>query len=178
MRRTSHVATIALVALSSTYLVSVETAFARGFGGFARGGGGFSAPPDGEFQPPEFQPPDRCRAAVICLTAIICVAAIVFHIALSTSSQRASSHFSSGGNASHVNASHVANGQSALAHNNGSSLAVKPLDVVPGQAESTDRCSFVEASMRSVPIVAMEPQRKIAASLIGVFVSEGVGPFS
>jgi hypothetical protein len=36
-------------------------------------------------------------------------------------------------------------------------LAVKLQDVVPGQSESADRCLFAEASMRSVPVVAMQP---------------------
>ena len=30
-------------------------------------------------------------------------------------------------------------------------------EVVPGQTEPADRCLFAEASMRSVPIVAMQP---------------------
>jgi hypothetical protein len=36
-------------------------------------------------------------------------------------------------------------------------LAVKLQDVVPGQTESADRWLFSEASMRSVPVVAMQP---------------------
>ncbi len=36
-------------------------------------------------------------------------------------------------------------------------LVVKLQEVVPGQTESADRGLFTEASMRSVPVVAMQP---------------------
>ena len=36
-------------------------------------------------------------------------------------------------------------------------LVVKPQDVVPGQGQSADGCLFAEASMKSVPVVAMQP---------------------
>jgi hypothetical protein len=45
-------------------------------------------------------------------------------------------------------------------------LIVKLQEVVPGQTESADGCLFAEASMRSMPVVAMQPKWKIALSLI------------
>ena len=44
-------------------------------------------------------------------------------------------------------------------------LVVKPQEVVPGQAESADGWHFAEASMRPVPIVAMQPWCESVPSL-------------
>jgi RimJ/RimL family protein N-acetyltransferase len=45
-------------------------------------------------------------------------------------------------------------------------LGVKPQQVVPGQAETADGSFLGEASMRPVPIVAMEPGQQGLAALL------------
>lgn len=55
---------------------------------------------------------------------------------------------------------------------------MKLQEVVPGRGESADRCLFAEAGMGPVPVVAMQPYGKLAASMVGVLVGAGVGPFS
>src|SRR5258706_12571406 len=57
-------------------------------------------------------------------------------------------------------------------------LAVKPQEVVPGQAESANGRFLGEASMWPVPIVAVQPGSERLAPLLGVLEGGGVGPFS
>ena len=45
-------------------------------------------------------------------------------------------------------------------------LAVKPQEVVPGQADAADGRLFGEASMGPMPIVAMQPWRERIAALV------------
>ena len=45
-------------------------------------------------------------------------------------------------------------------------LAVKPQEVVPGQAETADGWLLAEASMGPVPVVAMEPGQERLAPLL------------
>lgn len=58
-----------------------------------------------------------------------------------------------------------------------SGLGVKLQDVIPGQAEAADRGVGVEASMRTVPVIAVQPSGQCAASLIRVLEGGCVGPF-
>jgi hypothetical protein len=50
--------------------------------------------------------------------------------------------------------------------------------VCPRSDESADGCFGGQATMRSVPIVAMEPERQLGCSAIGMRVGPGVGPFA
>ena len=45
-------------------------------------------------------------------------------------------------------------------------LAVEPQEVVPGQTESADGCVGLQATMRPMPIVAMEPVGQFNGSLM------------
>jgi len=45
-------------------------------------------------------------------------------------------------------------------------LAVEPQEVVPGQAETTDRCLCLQATMGSMPVVAMEPVGQFGGSVM------------
>jgi hypothetical protein len=55
---------------------------------------------------------------------------------------------------------------------------VEPQRVVADQAESADGCHGLEASMWSVPVVAVEPSQQLAGSAIGVRIGLSIGPFA
>jgi len=49
--------------------------------------------------------------------------------------------------------------------------------VVPVEAGTADGWSVIQASMRTMPVVLMEPARQLESALLGVFVGAAVGPF-
>ena len=57
-------------------------------------------------------------------------------------------------------------------------LAVERQDVVPGETEAADGWSGLQASMRPMPIVSMQPGDQFFRSLIGGVVGVGIGPFT
>lgn len=57
-------------------------------------------------------------------------------------------------------------------------LVVEPQQVVFGQGESADGRVGLKATMGSVPVVAMKPERQLFSSLIGGVVSPGVCPLA
>jgi Na+/H+ antiporter NhaA len=57
-------------------------------------------------------------------------------------------------------------------------LAVEPQQVVLGQAESADRRLGVQATMRAMPVVALQPAWQPGGALVGILVSAAIGPFA
>ena len=55
---------------------------------------------------------------------------------------------------------------------------MEPQEVVQLETEAADGWFGFEAGMRAVPVVAMEPDRQLRASLFGVLVSDSIGPFA
>lgn len=51
-------------------------------------------------------------------------------------------------------------------------------DVVLGKNEATDGCFGFQATMRAMPIVAMQPDRQLGGATIGKSVDFGIGPFT
>ena len=45
-------------------------------------------------------------------------------------------------------------------------LVVVAQEVIPGQAESADGCFLAQASVRPMPVVAVEPSRQFVAALV------------
>src|SRR5580693_4050818 len=57
-------------------------------------------------------------------------------------------------------------------------LAVEPQQVVPGETESADGCFIIDAGMRPVPIVAVQPERQLLGSLPRVLIGLSVSPLA
>ena len=57
-------------------------------------------------------------------------------------------------------------------------LAVESQQVVPGQTEPADRYLALQATMRSVPVVSVEPDGQLVGAVIGGGICLGIGPFA
>src|SRR5579864_5698106 len=57
-------------------------------------------------------------------------------------------------------------------------LGVESQEVVPFKARTTDRWSMVEATMRAVPVVVVQPGKKLVMALLGVLIEIGIDPFA
>src|SRR6267142_6321076 len=57
-------------------------------------------------------------------------------------------------------------------------LAVESQEVVPFKTRAADRWSMVEATMRPVPVVVVQPGKKLVVALLGVLIETGIGPFA
>jgi hypothetical protein len=55
---------------------------------------------------------------------------------------------------------------------------VEPQQVVPGETESADGCFIIDAGMRPVPIVAVQPERQLLGSLPRVLIGLSVSPLA
>ena len=51
-------------------------------------------------------------------------------------------------------------------------------EVVPIEARAADRWSMVEATMRAVPVVVVQPGKKLVVALLGVLIKTGINPFA
>ena len=57
-------------------------------------------------------------------------------------------------------------------------LAVEPQEVVLFRGEATDWRFVLQAGVRAVPIVAMEPDGQLGRTMPGCWTGNGIGPFS
>jgi len=55
---------------------------------------------------------------------------------------------------------------------------VESQEVVPVEARAADRWSMVEATMRAVPVVVVQPGKKLVVALLGVLIKTGIDPFA
>src|SRR5579863_5290848 len=74
--------------------------------------------------------------------------------------------------------SKLADRLSVLEHVRVRELAVEPQQVVLGEAEAADGCLRIQATMRPVPVVAMQPSQQFCGAAIGVGVWLSVGPLA
>ena len=57
-------------------------------------------------------------------------------------------------------------------------LAVEPQHVVLGQTQSADGGAGFEATMRAVPVIAMQPDWEFGGTLIGIQIRAGIRPLA